>query len=97
MSPIAARTRLQWDLFKKYPWGVLAHSTHLRGVGTFESGTETPRIRVTLATQISEERCRRANLGFLDPDSTAMRNLKESSDPETLVVPRAGETLFRCR
>ena len=23
----------QWDKFKHYPWGVLAHSTHVRGIG----------------------------------------------------------------
>ena len=48
----------QWDRFKDYPWGVLAHSTHLRGIGTFENGIEHPRIQVTLATGISAEECR---------------------------------------
>ncbi len=42
----------QWDRFQDHPWGVLAHSTHLRGAGTFENGVERPRIRVTLATGI---------------------------------------------
>ena len=23
----------QWDKFKDYPWGILAHSTHVRGIG----------------------------------------------------------------
>nr|HID14576.1 DUF2088 domain-containing protein [Anaerolineae bacterium] len=40
----------QWERFKDYPWCVLAHSTHLRGVGTYKNGVERPRIRVTLAT-----------------------------------------------
>ena len=59
----------QWDRFKDYPWGVLAHSTHLRGIGTYdaETGIEQPRIQVTLATGIPRERCERVNLGYLDP------------------------------
>ena len=59
----------QWDRFKDYPWGVLAHSTHLRGAGTYdpETGVEELRVTVTLATAIPEEVCRAANLGYLDP------------------------------
>jgi len=29
----------QWDRFKRYPGGVLAHSTHLRGIGTYDAAT----------------------------------------------------------
>ncbi len=47
----------QWERFKHIPWGVLAHSTHLRGDGTYVDGVEKPRIRVTLATGIPRERC----------------------------------------
>lgn len=45
----------QWDRFKKYPGGVLAHSTHLKELGEYDSqtGIETSRIRVTVATGIS--------------------------------------------
>ncbi|HSD85339.1 MAG TPA: lactate racemase domain-containing protein, partial [Anaerolineae bacterium] len=57
----------QWDQFKHIPWGVLAHSTHLRGVGTFENGIERPRIQVTLATGIPAEECHAVNLGYRDP------------------------------
>ncbi|HKS38416.1 MAG TPA: lactate racemase domain-containing protein, partial [Verrucomicrobiae bacterium] len=42
----------QWDRFKRYPWGVLAHSVHVHGLGHFDEGVETRRARVTLATQI---------------------------------------------
>ena len=35
----------QWDQFKDVPWGVLAHSTHVRGTGTFENGVERPRVQ----------------------------------------------------
>ncbi len=36
----------QWERFKDYPWGVLAHSTHLRGDGIYdaESGVDTYRV-----------------------------------------------------
>ncbi len=46
----------QWDRFKHYPGGLLAHSTHVKGLGTYDDKTsvESPRIEVTLATGISE-------------------------------------------
>jgi len=44
----------QWDKFKRFPWGVVAHSTHVRGIGTYENGVEKCRADVTLATQIPE-------------------------------------------
>jgi nickel-dependent lactate racemase len=87
----------QWDRFKDYPWGVLAHSTHLRGAGTYdpETGVEELRVTVTLATAIPEEVCRAANLGYLDPASVDVEAL--SADPDIFVVPNAGEVLFRLR
>ena len=87
----------QWDRFKDYPWGVLAHSTHLRGVGTFENGVEKPRIRVTLATRIPRERCERVNLGYLDPDTIDPEEWQDHEDEGILLVPRAGEMLYRIR
>src|SRR5438309_1997676 len=54
----------QWEKFKHVPWGVLAHSTHVRGIGTFENGVENCRARVTLASQIPEDKCRKINLGY---------------------------------
>jgi hypothetical protein len=87
----------QWDRFADVPGGILAHSTHLKGLGTYDeaTGKETPRIRVTLATGIPRERCERINLSYLDPASVDVEAWKE--DPETLVVPRAGEMLYRVR
>ncbi len=87
----------QWDRYSKYPWGVLAHSTHVKGQGSFDkaTGLETPRIRVTLATGIPEERCRRINLGYLDPATVDPTEWAARSDEGTLVVPRAGEYLYR--
>ena len=87
----------QWEHFKDYPWGVLAHSTHLRGVGTFEGGVERPRIRVTLATGIPRERCERIGLGYLDPASVRREEWEGREDEGIRVVPRAGEMLYRLR
>ncbi len=80
----------QWDKFGHYPGGILAHSTHVRGQGTYEDGVETPRIRVTLATGIPEERCHRIGLGYLDPAAVDHANFD-------LVVPHAGEMLYRLK
>ncbi len=87
----------QWEQFEHHHWGVLAHSTHLRGVGTYDAATGVERLRVdvTLATGIPEQVCRAANLGYLDP-ATVDRAAFEAN-PDTLVVPRAGEVLFRLR
>ena len=89
----------QWDRFKGYPWGVLAHSTHLRGIGTYdaETGIERPRIQVTLATGIPRERCERVNLGYLDPATVNIDDWQGREEEGILVVPRAGETLYRIR
>ena len=89
----------QWDRFKDRPWGVLAHSTHLRGVGTYdaETGVERPRIRVTLATGIPRERCEAVNLGYLDPASIDIEAWQGREDKGILVIPRAGEQLYRLR
>ena len=85
----------QWERFKDYPWGVLAHSTHLRGIGTFENGVERPRIQVTLATGIPEERCWRINLGYLDPATIDIAEWEGREDEGILVVHKAGEMLYR--
>jgi nickel-dependent lactate racemase len=87
----------QWARFKDYPWGVLAHSTHLRGMGSYDAvtGIEEPRIRVTLATGIPRERCERVNLGYLDPASVQVDEWSGREDEGILVVPKAGEMLYR--
>ncbi len=87
----------QWDSFKHYPWGVLAHSTHLRGVGTYDNGVECPRISVTLATSIPEDVCREVNLGYRNPKTIALEDWPTSDDADRLVVPRAGEMLYRLK
>jgi nickel-dependent lactate racemase len=87
----------QWERFKEYPWGVLAHSTHLRGVGTFENGVEVPRIQVTLATGIPEDECLAVNLGYRDPAKIVIKDWEGNEEDGLLLVPRAGEYLYRLR
>jgi nickel-dependent lactate racemase len=89
----------QWDKFKDYPGGVLAHSTHVKGLGIYDPaiGIETSRIRVTLATGIPAERCRRINLGFLEPEDIDLNNWQGREEEGILVVPHAGEILYRIR
>ncbi len=85
----------QWDRFKDESWGVVAHSTHVRGVGTYENGVEHDRILVTLATQIPEEVCRSINLGYRDPASIRVEDFMGREDEGILYVPEAGEMLYR--
>ena len=87
----------QWERFEGYPWGVLAHSTHLRGIGAYDAdtGVERPRIQVTLATGIPEARCRQVNLGYLDPDEVNVKDWEGRESEGVLVVPKAGEMLYR--
>jgi nickel-dependent lactate racemase len=87
----------QWDKFKGYPGTVLAHSALVKGAGTYDAATRTemPRIQVTLATGIPEERCRRINLGYLNPASVVREEWEGREDEGVLVVPRAGEMLYR--
>ena len=85
----------QWDRFKDIPWGVLAHSTHVRGSGTYENGVEHPRVRVTLASGISEETCRRINLGYRDPATIDVESFANREDEGILLVRKSGEYLYR--
>jgi nickel-dependent lactate racemase len=85
----------QPDRFADVPRAVLAHSTHVKGAGTYDaaSGQELPRIRVTLATGIDEPQVRSLALGYRDPAAVDVTAL--AADPDTLVVRDAGEQLFR--
>jgi lactate racemase len=83
-----------WERYRYYPRGDLAHSTHLFGAGAYDPvHGERERVRVTLATGIPEAVVTRANLAYLDP---AGINLEDwQADPLALVVPDAGEVLYR--
>jgi lactate racemase len=85
----------QLDRFAGIPRGVMAHSTHVKGVGTYQGGVERPRINVTLATQISKEECQAINLGYRDYRTIDVDVWKNEKRAGALYVPRAGETLYR--
>jgi nickel-dependent lactate racemase len=85
----------QMDKFEGVPRGIMAHSTHVKGIGTFESGVERPRVNVILATAIPKERCDRIHLGYRDPASIDIDEWRGREDEGVLVVPDAGETLYR--
>ena len=85
----------QWDKFKDKPWGVLAHSTHVFGGGTYEAGVEEPRARVVLASGIPEAVCREINLGYRDPKTIRKEDFANREEEGVLLVPKAGEQLYR--
>ena len=87
----------RWDEFKHLSWGVLAHSTHLKGAGSYVNGVERPRIRVTLATGISAAECRSLDLGYRDPASIDPKSFANRESEGILYVPKAGEYLYRVR
>jgi lactate racemase len=87
----------QWDRFEHIPGGILAHSTHVKGTGTYDSaiGVETPRIRVTLATAIPEGCCRHVNLRYADYRTIDPREWAGREAEGVLLVPHAGKVLYR--
>ncbi|HYR57226.1 MAG TPA: lactate racemase domain-containing protein [Chthoniobacteraceae bacterium] len=87
----------QWDKFKDVPWGTLAHSAHVAGIGKFENGVEKRRVRVTLATGIPEEVCREVSLGYRDPATINPADYADREDEGILYVPKAGEMLYHLK
>jgi nickel-dependent lactate racemase len=85
----------QWDRFKDLPWGAIAHCVDVKGLGTYENGVETPRAEVTVASQLSEAKCRQINLGYRDPASINPKDFANREEEGILLVPHAGERLFR--
>jgi nickel-dependent lactate racemase len=87
----------QWDKFRHLPWGTLAHCTHVYGAGTYENGIETPRARLTLATGIPEAVCKEINLGYRDWRSIRPEDYAGRESEGVLLVPKAGEQLYKLR
>jgi nickel-dependent lactate racemase len=83
--------------FSDIPGSILAHSTHVKGAGTYDpaSGIETPRINVILATSIPEARCRQVNLGYADYRRIDLQQWAGREAEGRLLVPHAGEVLYR--
>ena len=82
---------------KDNPWGVLAHSTHVRGIGTYDDGVERCRVQVTLATGIPREICAEINLGYRDPASIDPGTFSDREEEGVLMVEKAGEMLYHLR
>jgi len=87
----------QMEKFSDIPRGILAHSTHVKGLGTFENGIEKPRNRVTLATGIPEHACARVNLGYRDRRIFDLDDWRNREGEGILFVEKAGETLYRLK
>jgi len=85
----------QMDKFAGIPRAVLAHSTHVKGIGTYIDGVEKPRINVVLATGISKGCCEKVNLGYMDYKQINTADYENREDEGVLVVQHAGEVLYR--
>ena len=86
-----------WDRFREVPLSILAHSTHVRGSGVMQNGIEKPNVRVTLASRVPADVCSALNLGYADPDSIRMEDWANREAEGVLLVPKAGETLYRLK
>lgn len=86
-----------WEKYKDYPWGVLAHSSHVKGIGQMVDGLEKPRANVTLATGLPEDVCREINLGYRDPATINIEDYANREEEGVLLVRQAGEMLHRLK
>lgn len=72
---------------------IAAHLAHVAYAGrTDEQGRIVPRYRITMATGLDEETCKRVNLGYLDHRTLELQALNSQAD--TLVVKDAGRDLY---
>lgn len=85
--------------FADIPRGILAHSIHLYGQGSYDAatGVEKPRIHVTLATSIPEAQCRNLNLGYIDYRTINLEDWKDRESEGVKFIPHAGEILYRVK
>ena len=73
---------------------IAAHLAHVAYAGRLdEKGKIVPRYRITMASGLDEETCRRVNLGYLDYGSFDLEGM--ASDPDTLIVSDAGRDLYQ--
>jgi nickel-dependent lactate racemase len=84
---VALSTELQQNL------AVAAHLAHVSYAGQRdETGRVVPRYRITMASALDEATCQRVNLGFMNHRQFNREDYL--SDPDTLVVERAGRDLY---
>lgn len=73
---------------------IAAHLAHVAYAGRLDDqGKVVPRYKITMASGLDEETCRRVNLGHLDHRSFDYEALR--SDPDTLIVENAGRDLYQ--
>jgi nickel-dependent lactate racemase len=73
---------------------IAAHLAHVAYAGRTDThGRIVPRYRITMATGLDEETCRRVNLGYLDYRTLDLEAF--TSLPDTLVVKDAGRDLYK--
>ncbi|MHC4425612.1 MAG: lactate racemase domain-containing protein, partial [Planctomycetota bacterium] len=83
------------EQFAGVPRGIIAHSTHVKGIGTYIDGVEKPRANVVLATGIDRQHCKKISLDYMNPDDINTADYENREDEGVLVVLHAGEVLHR--
>jgi hypothetical protein len=84
---VALSTELQNNL------AVAAHLAHVSYAGKRDAdGHVVPRYRITMASALDEDTCRRVHLGFMD--HRQFRREDYENDDNTLVVDGAGRDLY---
>lgn len=73
---------------------IAAHLAHVAYAGRIdEHGRVVPRYRITMATGIDEDTCKRVNLGYLD--YRTFDYTRFDTDPDSLIVKDAGRDLYK--
>ena len=73
---------------------IAAHLAHVAYAGRTDThGRIVPRYRITMATGLDEETCRRVNLDYLDHRTLDLEAF--TAQPDTLVVKDAGRDLYK--
>jgi lactate racemase len=84
----------QWDRFKDYPWGALAHSTHVFGLGTYENGVETPRARVSRWPLASLRKFAGRSISATATPRASERKISPTASTRRLARPRGRRNAF---
>lgn len=71
---------------------VAAHLAHVSYAGRNADGQFVPRYQITLASQVDREMCERVNLNYMPLSD--FNAAEYESDPDTLIVERAGRDLY---
>ena len=73
---------------------IAAHLAHVAYAGRLDDqGKVVPRYKITMATGLDEETCKRVNLGYVDHRMFNYEQMR--SDPDTLIVKDAGRDLYQ--